>query len=297
MADNSAPMVVGMRHTSSATSTTVDCSAPAYTANGCSVAVAARNTMVNPASRMFRAISLGVFARVAPSTRAIIRSMKLSPGLAVTCTTIRSDSTFVPPVTELRSPPDSRITGADSPVMADSSTLATPSTTSPSPGMTCPAVTTTRSPTRSWVAGTASSCSPAPSRYAVVSVLARRRVAAWALPRPSATASERLAKMTVSHSQATTAHAKTLGCITAETVENTAPTSTTNITGLRIMTRGSSLTNASGREVSSSFGSSTPADIRAGAAVVGVVMTGLPRADPGRERGRRSGRRRSPRPR
>ncbi len=69
--------------------------------------------------------------------------MNVSPGLDVMCTTIRSDSTFVPPVTAERSPPDSRMTGADSPVMADSSTEATPSTTSPSPGMTCPASTTT----------------------------------------------------------------------------------------------------------------------------------------------------------
>ena len=51
-------------------------------------------------------------------------------------TRVLSDSTRVPPVTALRSPPASRITGADSPVMADSSTVATPSTTSPSPGMT-----------------------------------------------------------------------------------------------------------------------------------------------------------------
>ena len=104
-------------------------------ANGCSVTVAIRNTIVRLASRMLSAISFGVFCREAPSTSAIIRSMKLSPGLAVICTTIRSESTVVPPVTELRSPPDSRITGADSPVIADSSTLATPSTTSPSPGI------------------------------------------------------------------------------------------------------------------------------------------------------------------
>ena len=52
----------------------------------------------------------------------------------------------MPPVTAERSPPDSRITGADSPVIADSSTLAMPSTTSPSPGMTWPATTTTVSP-------------------------------------------------------------------------------------------------------------------------------------------------------
>ena len=39
---------------------------------------------------------------------------------------MRSDSTRVPPVTPERSPPASRMTGADSPVMADSSTDATP---------------------------------------------------------------------------------------------------------------------------------------------------------------------------
>ena len=113
--------------------------------------------MVSAASRMFSAISFGVFCRLAPSTRAIIRSMKLSPGFWVIRTTIRSESTLVPPVTALRSPPDSRMTGADSPVMADSSTLAMPSTTSPSPGMTCPASTTTMSPCRSSDAATASS--------------------------------------------------------------------------------------------------------------------------------------------
>src|SRR6185437_456090 len=68
------------------------------------------------------------------------------PGLEVIRTTIRSDSTVVPPVTADRSPPDSLITGADSPVMADSSTAATPSTTSPSPGMTWPASTVLRCP-------------------------------------------------------------------------------------------------------------------------------------------------------
>ena len=90
--------------------------------------------IVRLASRMFSAISFGVFCRFAPSTSAIIRSMKLSPGFWVISTTIRSDRTRVPPVTDDRSPPASRITGADSPVIADSSTLAMPSTTSPSPG-------------------------------------------------------------------------------------------------------------------------------------------------------------------
>ena len=50
-------------------------------------------------------------------------------------TLIQSDSTRVPPVTALRSPPDSRMTGALSPVITDSSTDATPSITSPSPGI------------------------------------------------------------------------------------------------------------------------------------------------------------------
>ena len=52
----------------------------------------------------------------------------------------------MPPVTALRSPPASRITGADSPVIADSSTEAMPSITVPSPGISSPASTTTTSP-------------------------------------------------------------------------------------------------------------------------------------------------------
>ena len=121
------------------------------------------------ASRMFSAISFGVFCRCAPSTSAIIRSMKVSPGFDVICTMMRSDSTLVPPVTALRSPPDSRITGADSPVIADSSTDATPSTTSPSPGIISPASTTHRSPGCSSVPGTCSSVPSARSRRASVS--------------------------------------------------------------------------------------------------------------------------------
>ena len=78
--------------------------------------------------------------------------------------------------------------------------------------------------------------------------MACRSVAAWALPRPSATASARLAKTTVSHSQTVIAQANTDGSITARTVVKTAPTSTMNITGLRHSVRGSSLRTASGRD-------------------------------------------------
>ena len=88
---------------------------------------------------MFSAISFGVFCRSAPSTSAIMRSRNVCPGSEVIRTLIQSDSTRVPPVTADRSPPDSRMTGADSPVIADSSTEATPSMISPSPGMNSPA--------------------------------------------------------------------------------------------------------------------------------------------------------------
>ena len=82
-----------------------------------------------------------------------MRSRNVSPGLDVIFTTISSESTRVPPVTAERSPPDSRMTGADSPVIADSSTDAMPSTTSPSPGMSWPGRTTHRSPTCSLLDG------------------------------------------------------------------------------------------------------------------------------------------------
>ncbi len=103
--------------------------------------------IVSPASRMLSAISFGVFWRDAPSTSAIIRSRNVSPGFDVMRTMISSDSTRVPPVTAERSPPDSRMTGADSPVIADSSTDAMPSMISPSPGISSPATTTHSSPT------------------------------------------------------------------------------------------------------------------------------------------------------
>ena len=146
IADNSAPIVVGMSETSSAISVTTDAEVFANSAIGRRATTTTRKMRVSPASRMPSAISLGVFRRDAPSTSAIIRSRKLSPGSWVISTTIRSESTRVPPVTALRSPPASRITGADSPVMADSSTEAMPSITVPSPGISSPASTTTRSP-------------------------------------------------------------------------------------------------------------------------------------------------------
>ena len=168
---------------------------------GCSAATASRKIIVSPQSRMFSAISLGVFWRDAPSTILIMRSRNVSPGFEVMRTLISSESTRVPPVTAERSPPDSRITGADSPVMADSSTEATPSMTSPSPGINCPAVTTTTSPARSLDPDISTVQPSGFNLYAMVSVRALRSVSACALPRPSAMASAKLAKSTVNHSQ------------------------------------------------------------------------------------------------
>ncbi len=77
MAESRAPMVVGIRHTSSDTRMTTETVAPAKWAKGWSDTTTGMNTMVSTASRMVRAISLGVFCRLAPSTRVIIRSRKV----------------------------------------------------------------------------------------------------------------------------------------------------------------------------------------------------------------------------
>jgi hypothetical protein len=158
---------------------------------------------------------LGVRCRAAPSTSAIIRSRNDFPAAAVSRTTIRSDRTRVPPVTPERSPPASRTTGADSPVIADSSMLATPATISPSPGMNSPAETTTRSPSRRAVETVSSTDGvatraaagsvPGESRNAGVSWRVLRRASAWAFPRASASASAKFANSTVRNSHTSSA--------------------------------------------------------------------------------------------
>ena len=161
------------------------------------------NTSVKPASNMVSAISLGVFCLDAPSTSAIILSRKLSPGSVVTLTFILSDNTFVPPVTEDLSPPDSRITGADSPVIADSSIVAIPSMISPSVGIISPASHIKISPFTSCEEGTMCTSfrniSPTSSIFfAGVSSRVFLKEAACALPLASASASAKLANSNVS---------------------------------------------------------------------------------------------------
>ena len=153
----------------------------------------------------------------------------------------------MPPVTAERSPPASRMTGADSPVIADSSTDATPSMISPSEGTNSLADTTTTSPARKFELGIFSISPSSRSRLAIVSDRALRSVSACALPRPSAIASAKLANSTVnqSHNVICRLKAKSPRPRNNSTVVMTLPTSTTNITGLPIMWRGSSLTKES----------------------------------------------------
>ena len=108
---------------------------------------------VSPASRMFER---DLVRRLAPLGALDERDHAVQERLAGLLRDLDDDlvgGTRVPPVTALRSPPDSRITGADSPVIADSSTVAMPSITVPSPGIISPASTTTTSPRRSSAAG------------------------------------------------------------------------------------------------------------------------------------------------
>ena len=146
MAGSKPPIVVGIKQTSKATRVITSSLVPTKAASGKSVTTINKKISVKTASKIERAISFGVFWRFAPSTRAIMRSRKLSPGNVVTLTTISSEMTLVPPVTLEKSPPASRNTGALSPVMALSSTIANPSTISPSIGIKPPAVTRTLSP-------------------------------------------------------------------------------------------------------------------------------------------------------
>ena len=149
--------------------------------------------IVKETNSVFNAISFGVFCLDAPSTKAIILSRKDCPGSDVISILIQSDTTSVPPVTLAKSPPLSLVTGADSPVIADSSILAIPSIISPSPGMISPAFTSTISPFFKSLEEIVFSSPFSKTTLACVSFLVFFKVSACALPRPSATASAKLA--------------------------------------------------------------------------------------------------------
>ena len=130
--------------------------------------------------------------------------------------------------------------------------------TSPSLGIRSPVSTSTRSPCLSAAASTRLNARDwaASMRFALVSVRVRRRVSAWALPRPSATASAKLANSTVNHSQTviwpensallpTTLPPPTKRSRRKNTVVSTETISTQNMTGFLTRVRGSSLRNES----------------------------------------------------
>ena len=182
-----------------------------------------------------------------------MRSRNDLPGSWVTSTTSWSERSLVPPVTAERSPPDSRITGADSPVIADSSTEPTPSMISPSAGMISPALTTTTSPCCSSGAGTSSI---APVVGAPVGDRRRPRRAQRVRLRLAAALGDRLGEVREQDGQpepdrdhadepelARTGRARARG--RRSTVVITLPSSTMNITGFRTCWRGSSFGNES----------------------------------------------------
>ena len=124
---------------------------------------------------------------------------------------------------------------------------------SPSVGMISPFSTRTTSSLRKAVADTCSISPEVRMRLAINSVLVRRSEAAFALPRPSASASATFANHTVNSRMAVTTPlyaADALegpnrpGLIVSAAVTS-APSQTTNITGLRICDRGSSFLTAS----------------------------------------------------
>ena len=208
IAESNAPIVVGAKHTSNATKevTEIGFTFPAWLAEKIEYeyneTVTNKNIIVNATNKICNAISLGVFLREAPSTIAIILSRKLSPASLVISITNQSEVTVVPPVTALLSPPLSLITGADSPVIALSSTDAAPSITSPSAGICSPAFTITISPFLSNADETfiiSSFLSTEGILWASTSFLLALSASACALPRPSAIASAKFANNTVSH--------------------------------------------------------------------------------------------------
>ena len=190
---------------------------------------------------------------------------------------------------------------------------------SPSPGMISPADDDARRRRRRAADdGTVARCAPSAPRagWRSVSVRALRSVSAWALPRPSAIASAKLANSTVNHSHAATRPAKTFsspsttrGRAANRIVVRTLPISTTNMTGLRAIRRGSSLPTLShGRPPDDRRGrTATDAGDRSRASVRAAARTGAVSCtvvlirrlelldDRARARGRgsRSGRRRS----
>ena len=212
-----------------------------------------KNIIVKETNKVFRAISFGVFCLEAPSTRDIILSKNDSPGSELIRTLIQSDTTSVPPVTEEKSPPLSLVTGADSPVIADSSILAIPSIISPSLGIISPTFTKTTSPFFRSLLEISISFPSSKIFLALVSFFVFFNVSACAFPLPSATDSAKFANNKVINKIMETSILYLLALSLpsfikfgkkASNRQIINPISTTNITGFFIIYLGFNFKNA-----------------------------------------------------
>ena len=212
IAESSPPIVVGMRQTRSATSTVTVTGVPWPAAvdavdrvrqqRGGDQQEDDRERPPAGCSARSRSASSGAW-RPRP-WRSCGRGTSRR-GSRVMRTMSQSESTRVPPVTALRSPPLSRMTGALSPVIALSSTEATPSIDLAVAGDHVAGLDQDDVALPERAAGDgrgAGSRGPARGSFlAWTSWRVRRSASACALPRPSAIASAKLAKSTVNQSQ------------------------------------------------------------------------------------------------
>ena len=231
IADSSAPMVVGMRQTSSATSTTTETEPPPKLAKGTSVTTTGKKTMVSTASRIVRAISFGrlltigaldqrdhavneglaSFGRdahhdaVRQDLGAARHRRTVTAGFADDRRRLARDGRLVHRGNALD---DLAVGGNDVAGLADHQ------------------VTLGEIRRRDQLFSAVGR-----RRRASVSERILRRVSAWALPRPSAMASAKLAKITVKNSQIVMDQVNVLGWAHASKNVITEPTSTTNMTG------------------------------------------------------------------
>ena len=246
-------MVVGIRQTSRAVSTSdrrLDRRSSPRT--GTAWRTTTTKTAVSESSRTLSATSLGVFCRSDPSTRAIIRSTNEWPGLG--------GDPDDDPVGEHHGAAGDRAPVAagladhrgglaghrglvDGGHALDDVTVAG----DPLPGLHDDHVAGPQACCGDLLDGqrrpgcrcSASWSQRRATRRAVVSCWSSRRLAACALPRPSATASARVPKSTVSQSQTRDETENSApGRATAITVVATAPISTTSMTGLPRSSRG-----------------------------------------------------------
>ena len=198
-------------------------------------------------------------------------------------TTIQSEITVVPPVTAERSPPDSRMTGADSPVIAASLTEAMPSITSPSPGMMSPASTSTKSPARRSSAETALiALALLSDRESFLAFVSYAAAAQGIRLRLAAAFRHRFGEIGEQHGEPQPeddleGEAVPARCCTrsrtSRTVVSAVTISSTNITGFLINVAGSSLTKAWPIAGPTIFGSSNVATgIRLRNLVVSIIV-------------------------